>query len=898
MRADLVSQLQTKLDAADAQIEQLRGQIAQNAHNFDEEQTAHTATKRELEAVIGAKDQQHNEYHNIFDSLDDQASKDREKIAGQASQIKELQAQNNPRPFHWLEPPSLETQFQDSREKVQDLTVKLQREIDYRDEVMRKARRLEKNLEDVNVDLNKANKYILKMKKRFNISPRTAKEIEEIRDTSEKLKAQTLINNNLRASMGQRKPNADTIRMHTSPCSPLLQSRITRVKKTSQKSANEWLDVCAKFEMFRELQRACDQQLDEKDRTIGQLQANMDRQDNEIEGMKSQMSTLLAIELTHSHCKDGLDAQISQNATHQTTIERMRDSADKLTKQIDAQKDRRTEQDNIISGLRKGAQEHKASLDEAQIRISDLEKEIQELKTSLDASQTKLEEAKDNATELEKAHKELQIKEKALEDLQDVHLRCSQQSTTEAMDVDPTVCTAPKDNDQLEPMEVDSAQQNTKIDPIMACEDHERQIKELEDRCNALSSKISDQQAAIPEVVMEDAQDSVEVVRKIAQNEKSLLQSQLINEQFEHSVTRGRLQRKERELSEWLEKRSEMGKQPENATEKSKRLEKQERDLVIRRGKIKDQEEQLERREAGLPPVLLDHRMTGQSQSATDAMHELEQQQMRKKASDADKNFKTLKLAYDKLKKAQRDDADKHKNEMDKKSITHTEACRGLNGRIEDLQRRLKQAARDQQAESEKLKEELLNATLSKLQKEPDRVGGQNEDAAMGEGGGADDKVVAEDTTFAGEGSAARQGSSAGEGPTAGEAQSVLSKRKNAPDENERDEDSVKGISHKRYKVDTNGTSTAPTTQGGLSSNVATIQGNGNTPAFGQNNAPVDTDPGHAQDDVYIDFFSEESGLRQPLSVSDAALAQRMINEQRARNAMIREGKKPERRQL
>lgn len=170
--------------------------------------------------------------------------------------------------------------------------------------------------------------------------------------------------------MGQRKPNADTICKHTSPCSPLLQSRMTRVKKTSQKSANEWLDVCAKFEMFRELQRACDQQLDEKDRTIGQLQANMDRQDNEIEGMKSQISTLLAIELTHSHCKDGLDAQISQNATRQTTIERMRDSADKLTKQIDAQKDRRTEQDNIISGLRKGAQEHKASLDEAQIRIS------------------------------------------------------------------------------------------------------------------------------------------------------------------------------------------------------------------------------------------------------------------------------------------------------------------------------------------------------------------------------------------------------------------------------------------------------------------------------------------------------------------------------------------------
>lgn len=61
--------------------------------------------------------------------------------------------------------------------------MKLQREIDYRDEVMGKARRLEKNLEDVNVDLNKANKYISKMKKRFNISPRTAKEIEEIKDT-------------------------------------------------------------------------------------------------------------------------------------------------------------------------------------------------------------------------------------------------------------------------------------------------------------------------------------------------------------------------------------------------------------------------------------------------------------------------------------------------------------------------------------------------------------------------------------------------------------------------------------------------------------------------------------------------------------------------------------------
>jgi hypothetical protein len=904
MRADLVSELQTKLDAADAQIEQLQSQITQNVHKIDEERTRHAATTKELEAVIGAKDQQYNEYHNIFDSLDNQASEDRAKIAEQVSQIKELQAQIYPRPFHWLEPPSLETQFQDSLEKVEDLTVKLQREIDYRNEVMSKARKLEKNLENVNVELNKANKYISKMKKRFNISPRTAKEIEESKDTSEKLKAQTLINNNLRASMGQRKPNADTIRKHTSPCSRLHQPGMTRVKKTSQKSANEWLDVCAKFEMFRKLQRACDQQLDEKDRTIGQLQANMDCQDNEIEGMKSQISTLRAIERTHSHCKDGLDAQISQNATHQTTIERMRDSADKLTKQVDAQRDRQTEQENIISGLRKDAQEHKTSLDEAQTRISDLEKDIQELKTSLDASQTKLDEAKDNATELGKAQKELQIKEKALEDLQDVHLRCSQQATIEAMDVDPTVCTAPKDNDQIEPMEVDSAQQNTNVNPITACEDHDRQIKELEDRCNALSSKISDQQAAIPEVVMEDAEDSVEVVRKIAQNEKSLLQCQLVNERFEHGVTRGKLQRKERELSEWLEKRSEMGKQPENATEKSKRLEKQERDLVIRLGKIKDQEEQLERREAGLPPVLLDHRMTGQPQSATDAMHELEQQQMRKKANDADKNFKTLKSGYEKLMKSRQDDADKHKNEMEKKSTAHAEACRGLTDRIEDLERRLKQADRDQQAESEKLKEELLNATLSKLQKEPDRVGGQNEDAEMGEGGGADDKVVAEDkavaedTTVAGEGSAARHGSSAGEGPTAGGAQSVLSKRKNAPDENERDEGSMKGMSQKRYKVDTNGTSTAPTTRGGLSSNVATMQGNGNTPAFGQNNASVDTDPGHAQDDVFVDFLSGESGSRQPLSVSDAALAQRILNEQRARNAIRREGKKPERRQL
>ncbi|KAL2044912.1 hypothetical protein N7G274_002687 [Stereocaulon virgatum] len=898
VRADLLSQLQTKLHAADAQIEQLRGQIAQNIHNFDEEQTAHAATKRELEAAVGAKDQQYNEYHNIFESLDDQASKDREKIVEQASQIKELQAQNNPHPFHWLEPPSLETQFQDSREKVQDLTVKLQREIDYRDEVMVKARKFERNLEDVKVELRKAYKYISKMKKRFNISPRTAKEIADIEDDSEKLKVQILINNNLRASMGQRKPNADTIRKHTSPCSPSLQSRMTRVKKTSQKSANVWLDVCAKFEMFRELQRACDQQLDEKDRTIGQLQANVDRQDNEIGDMRSQMSTLQAIESTHSHCKDGLDAQISQNAIHQTTIKRMRDSADKLTKQVKAQKDRQTEQDNVISGLRKDAQEHKTSLDEAQTRIADLEQEIEEAKISLSDCQTKLDEAEGNATELEKAQKELHIKGKALEDLQDVHLRCSQQSATEAMDVDPTVCTTPKNNDQLEPMDVDSAQRNTNVNPISACEDHERQIKELEDRCNALSSKISDQQATISEVVMEDASDSVQEVRRVAENEKGLLQSQLVNEQFEHSVTRGKLRRKERELSEWLEKRSATGKQPENETEKSKRLQKQERDLVIRLGKIKDQEEQLERREAGLPPVLLDHRMTGQPQSVTDAMHELEQQQMRKKVNDAEKNFKTLKTGFDREKKARQDDADKHKDELQKEGIKHAEACRSLNDRIKDLERRLKQAARDQEAESEKPKEELPNVTLSKSQKEPGKVGGQNEDAEMGEGGGADDKFVAEDITVAGEGSAARQGSDAEEGPTAGGAQSVLSKRKNAPDENERDEGSMKEVSHKRCKVDTNGTSTAPTTRGGLSSHVAMMQGNANTPALGQNNASVDMDPGHVQDDAFVDFFSGELGSRQPLSVSDAALAQRMLNEQRARNAMIREGKKPERRQL
>ena len=460
-------------------------EIEEKDDKIEEMERAHDVRKKGLDIANDTIQRRDSEYHVSLENYQNQDYQNREELAKQKLRIKELEEQNGLRRFRWLERESPEAQLRKCREENQSLKAQMTREIEYRDNAIERADKLENEANTVNVALKEAKKYITKMKKRFKISPRTSREIEQMEDASgsqvavlaqlssfkadcdAKLYAQTLTINNLRASPKQRKHTLISFRKQTPPHSPSLQPKMAqRVRKKSTKTASQWLDVSAKFEMFHELKRASDQQLEEKDDTIAQLQADVDSVDKEIKDMKSQIQTFQAMESEHSRCKEDLDAQIDQNTAHENNVQQMKATADELSREINAQKERQEEQKTKISGLEKHVQKLKTSSEGAEIEKLDLEKDIQELRTSLDGSETKLKEAKDNASteqqkaqsDYDKAQKELGSAQQDLKDLQEVHAKCLLSSTNDAMDVEVNSPSTEKEPASTEKMDVDSFQ--------------------------------------------------------------------------------------------------------------------------------------------------------------------------------------------------------------------------------------------------------------------------------------------------------------------------------------------------------------------------------------------------------------------------------------------------------
>ena len=486
-------------------------EIEEKDDKIEEMEHAHDARKNDLDIANDTIQRRDSEYHVSLENYQNQDYQNREELAKQRLRIKELEEQNGLRRFRWLERESPEAQLRNCREENQSLKAQMTREIQYRDNAIERADKLGNEANTVNVALKEAKKYIIKMKKRFKISPRTSREIEQMEDNSEsqvaglaqlssfkaecdaKLNTQTLTINNLRASPKQRKHTLISFRKQTPPHSPSLQPKITqRVWKKSTKTASQWLDVSTKFEMFRELKRASDQQLEEKDDTNAQLQAGVDGMDKEIKDMKSQIQAFQAMESEHSHCKEDLDAQIDQNTTHENNIQQMKATADELSKESNAQKERQEEQKTKISGLEKHVQKLKTSLEGAEIEKSDLEKDIQELKTSLNESEIKLKEAKDNASteqqkaqsDYDKAQKELGSAQQDLKDLQEVHAKCLLSSSSDTMDVEVNLPSTEKEPASTEKMDVDSFQ-NT-VDEhaitIQVLKDELKQMTESRDK--------------------------------------------------------------------------------------------------------------------------------------------------------------------------------------------------------------------------------------------------------------------------------------------------------------------------------------------------------------------------------------------------------------------------------
>ena len=463
-------------------MQYMADEIEEKDDKIEEMERAHDARKKDLDIAHDAMQRRDSEYHVSLENYQNQDYQNREELAKQKLRIKELEEQNGLRKFRWLERESPEAQLRNCREENQSLKAQMTGEIQYRDNAIERADKLENEANTVNVALKEAKKYITKMKKRFKISPRTSREIEQMEDTSEsqvaglaqllsfkaecdaKLNTQTLTINNLRASPKQRKHTLISFRKQTPPHLPSLQPKITqRVRKKSSKTASQWLDVSAKFEMFRELKRVSDQQLEEKDDTNAQLQADVDSMDKEIKDMKSQIQTFQAMESEHFHCKEDLDAQIDQNTAHENNIQQMKATADELSKEISAQKE---EQKTKISGLEKHVQKLKTSLEGAEIEKSDLEKDIQELKTSLNESEIKLKDAKGNASteqqkaqsDYDKALKELGSAQQDLKDLQEVHAKCLLSSSNDTMDVEVDLPSTEKEPASTEKMDVDSFQ--------------------------------------------------------------------------------------------------------------------------------------------------------------------------------------------------------------------------------------------------------------------------------------------------------------------------------------------------------------------------------------------------------------------------------------------------------
>lgn len=457
-------------------------EIEEKDDKIEEMERAHDMTKKDLDIANDTIQRRDSEYHVSLEYYQNQDYQNREGLAKQGLRIKELEEQNNLRKFRWLERESPEAQLRNCREENQSLKAQMTREIQYRDDEIERADKLKNEANTINVALKEAKKYITKMKKRFKISPSTSREIEQMEDISEpqvavlaqlssfkaecdaKLNAQTLTINNLRASPKQRKHTFISFWKQTPPNSPSLQPKITqRIQKKSTKTASQWLDVSAKFKMFHKLKRVSNQQLEEKDNTVAQLQANVDTMDKEIKDMKSQIQNFRAMESEHAHCKEDLDAQIDQNTAHENDVQQMKATADELSKEINAQKERQEEQKAKISGLENHVQKLKTSLEGAEIKKSNLENDIQELKTSLDGSETKLREAKDNASteqqkvqsDYDKAQKELGSAQQGLKDLQEVHAKCLLSSSNDAMDVEVNPPSTEKEPASNEKMDVD-----------------------------------------------------------------------------------------------------------------------------------------------------------------------------------------------------------------------------------------------------------------------------------------------------------------------------------------------------------------------------------------------------------------------------------------------------------